>query len=93
MIFTEVHHLQIVLRAVCEAHAKNVKEKVTKWSLKTTEALLDADGQFDIYRATVPPNCFRATCEAYAKKVREKATKCSLKTTEALLDADGHVLT
>ena len=70
---------------------------MTKWSLKTTEALLDADGhvltKFDIYRATVPPNCFRATCKAYAKKVREKATKCSLKTAEALLDADGHVLT
>ena len=27
-----------------EAYAKNVREKVTKFSLETTEVLLDADG-------------------------------------------------
>ena len=45
-----------------EAYAKIVREKATKCSLKTTEALLDADEHLltsDIYQGTVAPNCFK----------------------------------
>ena len=40
-----------------EAYAKKVREKATKYYLKTTEVLVDGDGhaftKFDIYQATV----------------------------------------
>ena len=41
------------------ACAKNVQEKATKCSLKTTEVLLDADGHV-FYQGTVAPNCFKS---------------------------------
>ena len=34
---------------IFESYAKNVREKVTKCSLKTTDVLLDADGHLFIY--------------------------------------------
>ena len=41
-----------------EGYAKNVREKPTKCSLKTTHVLLDAGG--DIYEGTIVPNCFNS---------------------------------
>ena len=40
-----------------KTYAKNVRERATKCSLKTTEVLLDADG----YQGAVALDCFRAT--------------------------------
>ena len=47
-----------------QAYAKNVRQKTTKWSSKTTEVLLDTGGhvltkfdKFDIYESTIVPNC------------------------------------
>ena len=46
-----------------KAYAKNVSEKDTKYSLKTTEVYWMLMNmclpEFDIYQRTVVPNCFR----------------------------------
>ena len=51
-------------RLSVEAYAKNIREKVSKCSLKFTAVLLDTDGYmltlFDIYQGTVGPNYFKS---------------------------------
>ena len=67
-------------------YAKNVKEKETKCSLKTTEVPLNADGHvltttFDIYQGTIAPNCFKSHTNSWCFDFCQKkfCLMCDLK--------------